>query len=178
MLAGYNLGSQRECRSDVSPSSGAASQDRSPEMRYKSIPNLTTEQQDRFWSKVEVHQPAGCWEWTSGINDAGYGIARFGASSNQFRAHRVAYELLVGEITDGYQLDHLCRNRSCVNPDHLDPVPQRENLRRGFGQVGLRARLTHCKHGHEFTPENTGIQSNGCRKCKACDRERSRRRAA
>jgi hypothetical protein len=97
-------------------------------------------------------------------------------------AHRVAYEMLVGTIPKGLDLDHICHNgsgcgggescphRRCVNPDHLEPVTHRENMLRGETVAAMHARKTHCIHGHEFTPENTRIKRDGSRNCRACDR--------
>jgi hypothetical protein len=81
-------------------------------------------------------------------------------------AHRVAYELVIGQIPAGLELDHLCRNVVCVNPAHLEPVTRAENMRR------RSAAQTHCKHGHEFTPENTYYYWHGGRHraCRACGR--------
>lgn len=117
--------------------------------------------QDRFWAKVD--KSGDCWEWTAFLTPDGYG--RFGLDGAIVAAHRTAYELVVGPIPDGLQIDHLCRNRKCVNPDHLEPVTQLENARRGFW-----ATKTHCKHGHEFTPENTYIRPTGARQCRTCNR--------
>lgn len=89
-------------------------------------------------------------------------------------AHRFTYELIAGEISDGLTIDHLCRNRCCVNPDHMQPVTQAENLLRGDGFVGVNARKTRCVNGHEFTDENTYVRPNGRRVCRACHRETSR----
>jgi hypothetical protein len=102
----------------------------------------------------------GCWTWTACILQNGYGGVRL--KGKLMRAHRVVYELLVGKIPDGLQLDHLCRNRKCVNPAHLEPVTQKENMRRGNGACAINARKTHCKSGHEFTKENTR------RRCRIC----------
>lgn len=92
-------------------------------------------------------------------------------------AHRVVYEELVGPIPDGLMLDHLCRVRHCVNPEHLEPVTNRENVLRGEGHSAKAARATHCLKGHPYAGENLRILSNGWRRCRACHRERERIRA-
>lgn len=130
----------------------------------------------RFWSKVDKNGPAPehrsdlgpCWLWTGALHERGYGRFGIGSRSSQeyFKAHRYAYELIVGAIPSGLQLDHLCRVRRCVNPSHLEPVTQTENIRRGLcGEL-----KTHCKRGHEFTPENTYLRPNGARVCRTCKR--------
>lgn len=131
---------------------------------------------DRFW--VKVNKSDGCWEWTAHRHVSGYGMINIDRVPRY--AHRVAYEMLRGEIPDGLQLDHLCRNRGCVNPDHLEPVTNRENTLRGrCGEVNaarMRAR-TRCKSGHEFTADNTHVYiRNGrtTRHCRACRRATSR----
>lgn len=91
------------------------------------------------------------------------------------QAHRVAYELFVAEIPEGFDLDHLCRNRGCVNPDHLEPVTRRENLLRGETIPARNARITHCPQGHPYDAENTRIRPCGRRRCAACNREAARR---
>ena len=116
-----------------------------------------------FWAKVNKSE--GCWEWTGARQPAGYGTVR--VLNRTCLAHRVAYESLVGPIPDGLHLDHLCRNPSCVNPAHLEPVTNRENITRGLCAV----RGTHCKRGHEFTPENTyNVPKTGQRQCRECVR--------
>lgn len=127
--------------------------------------------EERFWSKVE--KTDGCWLWTGALNGGGYG--RFNVGRRLY-AHRAAYLMFVGPIPDGLQIDHLCRVRHCVNPDHLEPVTHAENVRRG--EVGTRERMrTHCPHGHEYTEANTYVHPrDGSRKCMACARRRDQQR--
>lgn len=119
---------------------------------------------DRFWAKV--NKTGSCWIWTASRNSCGYG--RFGLHRSSVLAHRIAYKLAVGEIPPGLTLDHLCRNRACVNPAHLDPVTIRENILRGEAPAALNARRTVCKRGHDFDQLNTHFRPNGKRDCLAC----------
>lgn len=121
-------------------------------------PSKTTAQ--RFLEKVE-REPGGCHVWTAYVRPSGYGM--FGIGRRVHYAHRVAYELFVGPIPEGLQIDHLCRNRRCVNPMHLEPVTHRENGRRGKW-----SRKTHCVHGHAYTPDNTYYSADGSRRCRIC----------
>lgn len=107
-----------------------------------------------------VQRDGECWIWTGRL-EQNYG--NYGGRV----AHRESYKRLVGEIPEGLELDHLCRRPSCVNPLHLQPVTRAENRRRRY------AAMTHCKRGHEFTPENTRL-SGGSRHCRECDRRRHR----
>lgn len=114
---------------------------------------------------------AGCWRWTASIDAYGYGRI-----TNR-PAHRVSYEVHVGPIPDGLQLDHLCRVRSCVNPNHLEPVTLYENLMRSEGPSAINSRKTHCKRGHPLTRDNL-VEISPRRICKTCkvEREIERRR--
>lgn len=119
--------------------------------------------EERFFDRVQKADD-GCWLWTGFINHGGYG--RFSISHTQgVMAHRWAYEHWVGPIPDGLTIDHLCRVTRCVNPEHLEPVTIQVNEQRAAAH---NATKTHCKHGHEFTPENTRVLPNGRRECRAC----------
>ena len=125
---------------------------------------------ERFWRKVTASGP--CWEWSKGLNANGYGT--FHAQRRTHAAHRHAWEILVGPIPEGLVLDHLCRNRACVNPDHLEPVSHVENVMRGYGAMARHARMDTCKRGHEFTPENT-YHYRTSRFCRACRKIREQK---
>lgn len=121
-------------------------------------------QNERFWSKVDKNGRNGCWVWTRSLS---FGYGRFNINHLRWvKAHRFAYETLVEPVPEGLCLDHLCRNRRCVNPDHLEPVTMKVNLQRGNN---WQRDKTHCKHGHEFTPDNT-VWRKGFRKCRECNR--------
>lgn len=127
---------------------------------------------ERFHSKYVVSE-TGCWIWTSYIFPRGY--ASFctkvvGGKSQNVYAHRVSYTWFVGPIEDGLEIDHLCRTPACVNPAHLEPVTSAENRRRAV------AARQFCKHGHEFTPENTYVRKSGARNCRECGRATKRKR--
>jgi hypothetical protein len=134
---------------------------------------------DRFAEKIALTD-TGCIEWLATTNGLSYGTFRLDPSEGSRRvyAHRWSYEYHVGPVPDGLHIDHLCRNRACVNPDHLEPVTLVENVLRGTGWAAVNANKSHCAKGHAFSAENTYTNpSNGQRKCRACARIRDRARA-
>lgn len=127
---------------------------------------MSTPLSERLWSRV-VEVEGGCWEYRGRLRSDGYGVIGAGGRGGRtLRTHRVAYELMVGPIPDGLQIDHLCRNRACCNPYHLDPVPGAENSRR----AGEARQL--CPHGHELRPRVPGTRRP---ECPTCNRARARR---
>src|SRR5438105_140221 len=137
---------------------------------------------ERFWAKVDRFDPDHCWEWTGGRSDTGYGSLNLGrdGSRRSVSAHRFAYELLIGPIPAGLVTDHLCRNRMCVNPKHLEMVSPRTNVLRskpyGGAQPPRAPTPTHCPAGHPYTEANTAFdKSTHKRHCRTCHRERQRK---
>lgn len=127
--------------------------------------------QERFWDKVEKTE--SCWNWKAWSDKKGYGYIKI--DGEKVAAYRFAYEWFVGKIPKGLYMDHLCRNTSCVNPEHLEPVTNGENTLRGVGITAINARKTHCKRGHKFTENNTYLNSDKRRVCRQCGKERMRR---
>lgn len=139
-------------------------------------PQLTPEDITRFWQKVEQpHHWGECWKWTGTLQHTGYGT--FKTNGANYGAHRIAYQLVIGDIVSGLYIDHLCRNRGCVNPYHMEPVSLVENVLRGDAWSGKNLRKTHCPKGHPLTPDNI-VQApsvKGRRNCKTCKNEYIRR---
>lgn len=125
---------------------------------------------DRVFDKIQTDTSTGCWMWTASVSGGGgYGQVWVGANgpgSPMRAAHIVVWELLVGPVPDGLQLDHLCRVRRCCNPSHLEPVTQAENIRRGVSPPAVNARKSVCPKGHPLS------QRSGGRYCATCNRER------
>jgi hypothetical protein len=134
--------------------------------------------EERFWEKVNKNGPiperkpelGPCWVWTGGTSE-GYGM--FWLNGTNIHAHIVSFTWAKGEIPKGWERDHLCRNRACVNPDHLEAVNHWTNVARGVSPHGQNAIKTHCPHDHEYTPENTYMY-RGQRHCRECMRRRNR----
>lgn len=132
---------------------------------------------ERFFRFVDADGP--CWLWTGGLNPKGYGTFYIRRGSKS-KAHRVSWKLLVGEIPSGTELDHLCRVRNCVNPDHLEPVIHVENLRRGYGFGSRNAAKTVCPQGHPYDVVTTAKDGRRARSCSTCrpPAKRPRRKTA
>lgn len=137
--------------------------------RHNSYDDPRPTLEERFWPKVDkTSHPDGCWLWT-GAKIKDYGIIHVRGRKN-VRTHRVAYELLVGPVPDGLELDHLCRNPPCCNPAHLEAVSHKVNSLRGESPWARNARKTHCKRGHPFDEANTYVRTTGDRACRKCQR--------
>lgn len=130
----------------------------------------------RFLASIDEDPVSGCWLWTGSLNNRGYA----GGIAGYANAHRFAFEHYVGPIPPGRQIDHLCRVRHCVNPEHLEPVSPSENTRRGLVPLIVGARMlekTHCPAGHPYAGENLVVNADGKRRCRTCRREAARLRS-
>jgi hypothetical protein len=134
-----------------------------------SAPPQTLEQAARRIRHRAVRDTAtGCLVWPGTVTNRGYGEIK--VEGKRKPVHRVLFEVEVGPIAEGLQLDHLCRNRLCVNPAHLEPVTHIENVLRGESPPARNARKTHCAHGHQYTPANTYATRDGRgRRCRTCE---------
>jgi len=157
---------------------------RSVHGRARSLGIAHTSQRDRdlkgkiFAATIPVPW-SGCWLWAGAVNSSGYAIGRLGTPSGargSDRVHRTAYKLFCGDIPSGYEIDHLCRVRSCVNPEHLEPVTPIENWRRGNAPSAKASRRDHCIHGHPYAPDNLYLFKDGSRACRICVLARGRLR--
>lgn len=129
----------------------------------------------RFWENVgegSKRLAPGCWIWMFGIRKDGYGRCSPGPGGGSRLAHVRAWEQIKGPVPKGLVLDHLCRRRNCVNPSHLEPVTNEENVRRGMFPSSVNARKTHCKRGHLLAGDNVMLRpGKSDRRCRACARE-------
>ena len=141
-------------------------------MEHKMVTRTKRTDIEKFNSHWILDETTSCWEWTAYTQKNGYGT--FGFRHKMHLAHRASYILFVGEIPIGLQLDHLCRNRACVNPAHLEPVTNKENILRGISPSAINARKELCIRAHLLTGDNLAIYGNE-RRCRTCDRERKRR---
>lgn len=124
-----------------------------------------------FLSKIFA-QEDGCWMWINKPHHTGYGT--YSIKGSDYQAHRVSYSLFVGEINPKFVIDHKCKNKRCVNPDHLRQVTQKVNSTENSNSVCAKAKAkSFCVNGHEFSNENTRLTSSR-RRCRACDREKSK----
>jgi hypothetical protein len=121
---------------------------------------------ERRFIRHIIVSPDNCWLWDASTKEKGY--ANFQFEQRRVAGHRWAYKTFRGEIPEGLTLDHLCRIPSCVNPWHLEPVTRWENVYRGTSPFALKAKQTHCVHGHEFTYANTKVTEKGHRRCRTC----------
>lgn len=136
------------------------------------MPAHRVDPKNRFWNKVEKQgeDESSCWVWTGKKNSSGYGVLCIDKLDR--RSHILSWTWENGPVPEGLELDHLCRNRACVRPSHLEAVTHKVNMERG-----ALATKTHCANGHPRTPENTGINSKeGWTRCLVCHRERERKR--
>ena len=141
-----------------------------------SAPVLSMRQFVRFLRRIAI--VGDCWERQGYRTDGGYttiSLIRDGIQRCLY-AHRVSYEFFVGPIPDGMEVDHLCRNRACVNPEHFEIVTSAVNTLRGFGPTAENARRTHCKQGHTYDDLNTYFDKRGRRYCRECKRKEHRDR--
>lgn len=145
------------------------------ELWYKPIPELSEERLANFAKHCET-LPNGCIVWTASRHKSGYGKVGYkdDGIKSTFLAHRVAYTIRYGAIPDGMTLDHICKNPSCVNPEHLKPMKLSENVKAGGNTL-----KTHCPRGHEYTPKNTRIEKQSSGKgfgriCRACAADSAR----
>jgi hypothetical protein len=120
----------------------------------------------RFWAKVD--KSGDCWEWLAATSRGGYGLFKANRETTTAYAHRIAYELMVGTIPEGLTIDHLCRNRRCVNPAHLEAVTRGVNTRRAYD---ARGPMTECSKGHAIEGYNALPRSDGRVRCRQCQRK-------
>lgn len=137
---------------------------------------IATPTAQRVLKYVNTTDPDKCWEWQGGRTQTGYGNSSYMDDTGKQRcikAHRLSYQTFVGPIPEGLTLDHLCENKACINPAHLEPVPNGVNARRSpRTRASINAAKTHCPYGHPYDEVNTFINVRGSRECRICIRAR------
>ncbi len=138
-------------------------------------PSYKVKLEPRFWEKVAVGGTDECWPWRAYINPKGYGSFEvcFNGRAQGIEAQRLGWQIVNGDIPVGATIDHLCRNRACVNPAHMEAVSTKENVLRGVGLTAMNKRKTHCPNGHPYSHANTHVRTRGSRECRTCIRERA-----
>ena len=122
----------------------------------------------KFLSKVKINKDSDCWEWSGELTS--YGYPKIYYKGKRFRAHRVSYNIFKGVLDSGLVIDHICRNKKCVNPEHLRQVNKQINaVENSVSIAALNKAKTHCRLGHEYTQQNTRIHKNS-RHCITCDK--------
>lgn len=124
-------------------------------------------------NKIMPEPNTGCWFWLGGMRDAKEGYGGFPYEGKTWRTHRLVYTLLRGPVAKELDIDHLCRNRICCNPEHLEPCTRKTNIHRGKGIAAKNLVKTHCSQGHAYTEENTYVWGNQ-RFCKTCHKKYGR----
>jgi hypothetical protein len=124
--------------------------------------------EEKITSKFMPEPMSGCWIWIGAIGKGGYGNISYWKEKKTYRAHRLIYQILVGPIPQGLELDHLCRNRRCVNPAHLEPVTRLENLLRGQTVVAHNSTKNFCNKGHSLSGDNVRMHLKRFRTCRIC----------
>lgn len=145
-------------------------------MRKLSV-KFSTKEYKRIFTKISVDKTSGCWNWNGARDYGGYGQGFY--RGRKERVHRLIYAFYKGAIPRGKKmtLDHLCRNTSCCNPEHLELVAMKVNIIRGNGITAMNARKTHCKYGHELPPYNINVTTKRARAfCRVCDSIRHKKR--
>ena len=142
---------------------------------FSIMPRWTQTLEERFWGKVERFTLFECWRWNGATMSNGYGLFGIGRKADGSRrtvlAHRWSFEQSVGLIPGGLTIDHLCRNRACVNPAHMEVVTPKENSLRGISPPAQNSRKLWCNNGHPFDGQNTYLNKKGRRECRICKRQ-------